>query len=689
MLKTTRPCQKFRACGADTPVCRAEARLGAFRPPQHHAFATLSLLFLSLSASSLPAAEETTPAWLQQAIATPVPSYDAKVPGVYLLRDHYVTLEPSGRLTSTVRIIYKILTREGRPEAVGSHLYLAGTDKVRELKAWMLSPSGELLKLGKELSYDRAYISNDLYDDLRVRGIDARSKADPGSIFAFEAVIDELAFFNQFEWSFQNREPVVLSRYILTLPAGWRATSTTFNHPVIEPSVDGSTYTWTARDLPFVEPEPSSPNLSSMVPRLALSFFPSDGPPFSGRSLKNWQDVSLWINELSAAQAEPDEDVTAKARQLTANSQTEMERIRAIARYVQSTKYVSIQLGVGKGGGYRPRPAADTLSKEYGDCKDKATLMRALLKAIGIPSYLILVSANDRSYVHEDFPSPRQFNHAIVGIRLAADAATSPQIEPPGLGRLLLFDPTSGSTPVGDLPTSEQGGFGLIVAPEHGELVRLPFQPAPSSATEREIRASLDQDGTLTAKVSDTAIGQHAALDRASVNSQGDAGFQKVIERWVSLGATGAHIDKIDHQDHFSEGRFNLQTEFVAPAYAQIRSNHLMIFRPAIVGRRQAVFLTDSKRTQPVLLNPTRFHETVHLKLPANFKVDELPDAENFETPFGRYSALCQVKDNELLFTRTLEIRPVSVPVAQYQALREFYERILTVEQTPVVLARQ
>jgi hypothetical protein len=89
------------------------------------------------------------------------------------------------------------------------------------------------------------------------------------------------------------------------------------------------------------------------------------------------------------------------------------------------------------------------------------------------------------------------------------------------------------------------------------------------------------------------------------------------------------------------------------------------------------------------VLSSQAFSETLHVKLPSGFAVDELPDAVNLDTPFGTYATKYEVKNDELLFTRKLVQRGVTVPVDQYSAVRNFFEKIRAAEQAPVVLARK
>jgi transglutaminase superfamily protein len=163
------------------------------------------------------------------------------------------------------------------------------------------------------------------------------------------------------------------------------------------------------------------------------------------------RDVSRWLTELSDSQAGIDDALATKPRQLTANAKTELDRIKAIGRYAQSVNYVAIQTGIGRGGGYRPHSSIDVFAKSYGDCKDKANLMRAMLKAIGIQSYLVSIYSGDPTFVREEWPSPQQFNHCIIAVKLADATQAATVINHPSLGRLLIFDPTDDNTPVGEI----------------------------------------------------------------------------------------------------------------------------------------------------------------------------------------------------------------------------------------------
>jgi hypothetical protein len=647
----------------------------------------LGFFFLILATAATAFAGDDVPGWLQQVAAQKTPVYDRDVPAVVLLDESNMTVSEDGRVTTTKTYAVRILTREGRDEATAHEFYMTDTGKVKEMKAWLIHANGEVKRYGKDQTLDVADAANDVYDESRFKIIDASKDADAGTVFGYQTVTESHSFFSQSLWYFQENLPVLQSRYQLTLPNGWTATSVTFNHAKIDPVISGSTYIWELHDLPFIESEPESPSVSNLAPRVAINYGPSTGAQSGGaRIFANWSDVSRWYSELADPQVTLNDSLAGKARELTANAKTELERIQIIGRYVQNLQYISIQIGMGR---YRPHAATEVFAKSYGDCKDKANLMRAMLKAVKIEAYPVLIFAGDPTYVREDWASPRQFNHCIVAIRVSDETKAATVIQHPTLGRLLIFDATDDNTPVGDLPNHEQGSFALIAAGEIGALVRMPTTSPEANKLERQADVSLAPDGSINAVIKESSIGQSAVSERGMFRHLSRSDYTKVIEGWITRGASGAQVSKVDPTDDSADGRFDLSVEFTAKSYAQLMQDRLLVFKPAIVSRLDALSLTGVSRTHPVVLKSRAYTETVRVKLPTGFDVDELPDPLKLETSFGNYASTYEVKDGQLIFTRTLVQRAAVIPADQYKQVRNFFERIRAAESSPVVLAKK
>lgn len=645
---------------------------------------------LLLVAAPASAAGDDVPAWLRQAASASSPTYAKDVPAVVLLNEQQVTVGADGRVTTVTNYAVRILTREGRGSAFAAMPYKTDTEKVREMRAWLIRPSGQIKSYGKDRVLDAAAAPNDIYNEVRVKMIMAEDDAEAGAVFGYQVTSEDRSIFTQFDWSFQHRLPVLMSRVTLTLPTDWRASGVTFNHAKIDPAITGSTYSWELRDLPYIEEEPFSPPVTSLAPRLAVSYFPAPGAQVTpGKTFENWADVSRWMSELEDPQATLSDPLAAKAQELTAGAKNELERIQAIGRYVQNIQYISIQTGIGRGGGYRPHAATEVFAKSYGDCKDKANLMRAMLKALHIQSYLVSIYSGDPTYVRAEWASPQQFNHCIIAIKVGDETQASTIVKHPSLGRLLIFDPTDENTPVGDLPSYEQSSLALIDAKDSSELLRMPVTPPEANQLERQAEVQLASDGSITASVRERAAGQAAVAFRREFRRFSRPEFTKRIERWVTSGANGASVSKVEPLDSSADGRFALDVEFSARNYAQLMQQRLLVFKPAIVARRESLLFTGGSRKHPVVLESNAYTETVRVKLPTGFEVDEMPDPLKLDAPFGTYATSYAVKDGNLVFTRTLVMRATTIPAEQYNTVRSFFERIRAAEQTPVVLARK
>ncbi len=652
-------------------------------------FILLFVFCLTVSVSTT-FADDAAPSWLQEASKLQSPVYDIKnTPGVVLRNEEIVTVNSDGSLTRTTRYAVRILVSEGRDEAVARVVYQTDSEKVRDIKAWLIRRTGLTKSYGKKETLDIALAQNDLYNEARIKVIDGSEDANEGDVFGFETVSEEKTIFSQSSFRFQDDLPSIYSRFSLNLPEGWKAESKTLNYANVAPTVSGSSYNWELRDLQPIKYEPSSPSRSSLAPRLAVSFYPAQATTTQIKTFANWNDVARFMSDMEDSQANIDDAMAAKVQELTANAKTEFEKIRAIAQYVQQIQYISVQVGTGKGGGYRPHLATEVFAKSYGDCKDKANLMRAMLSILKISSYMVSITADDPTYVRAEWASPHQFNHCIIAVKVSDETNAPTIVKHSKLGRLLIFDATDPYTPLGDLPEDEQGSLALISHKDNDELTLMPILPPEMNKLERNIEVTLNSQGGIAGKINQKTIGQTATRSRSQQRNLSAGDYNRMIENWVSRGASGAKTSKISSSDNHKEGNFNLDVEFSADYYAQIMQNRLMVFKPAIIGRLDNLSFNDGRRFHPYMINSNTYSENIKINLPEGFIVDEIPEATELETAFGKYSVKYEVKDNQIIFTRSLKLTRSTVAADKYDSVRNFFGQVHSAEQSPIVLMRK
>jgi hypothetical protein len=640
-------------------------------------------LVTSLLAPAVAAAAD-APAWLQQAARTPSAAIDEGADAVVLLDDLQVVVSDDGRSTTTRRrYAVRVMNRDGASAAAVREVYSTDAARIRLMRGWIVS-DGRSEELGRAVIADVALVENDVYNESRARVMSAGDRIVAGAVFGAETEIVERTVFTQFDWWLQEQWPVHRVQRTLTVPAAWEARSLTLNHAPIEPTRSGASYVWALDNLPPLSAETAAPPFSAVVPRLAVTYF--DGRSRAG-AFDSWGAVSRWLASLAEGRGAATETVTARTQQLIAGGTSFLDRVRAIARYAQGVQYISIQTGIGRGGGYVPRAAAEVLAKNYGDCKDKANLMRAMLASVGIEARLVTIYAGDPDYVREVWPSPQQFNHAIVAIAAPDDLDLPAVIDHATAGRLLLFDPTDEHTPLGHLPLHLHGSLALIVDTGGGPLVRVPPARLDAHQSRREIEATVNGDGMLLGRVVVSTMGEPARQERFVRASLPETEYTALLETRIRRDLANARVTAAIIDDDFADDRFGITMQVAAPSYAQLLPGRVMVVRPPRLAGGPPPALPAGPRVAPVALDGRLEVDRFALTLPAGVKVDELPPAREQQSPFGRFTVRWTVENGRAIRAVDLRIERSIVDPDQYDGLRAFLNAFSEAERTSLVLA--
>lgn len=238
------------------------------------------------------------------------------------------------------------------------------------------------------------------------------------------------------EFPLQDDVPTVSRSITLRLPKGrdyGTFLQNSRSEPVRSETEHSQVLRWTLRDLPPFERLPDAPPDREMAMWLGVS------------SAKSWEEFSEWYRHISEGAFAAGPAVKAKAAEIAARHSARQDRIREAFQFVSALRYAAIEFGIG---GIRPRTPEKVLENRYGDCKDKANLLIALLGEMGIPARFALINRLDTTV--KDFPG-WQFNHAIAMV-------------PPGEGQkeTLWLDSTDTVTPFGFVAPGNLGREALV-----------------------------------------------------------------------------------------------------------------------------------------------------------------------------------------------------------------------------------
>ncbi len=645
-------------------------------------------VFFLLAAWGIPTARAGVPDWLRAAASTPEPPHPADANAVVLLSERVTSISPSGEITTRHREALKILRPQGRDRGIVA-VYFDHETRLTYLKAWCLPANGKDYEVKEKDALETSFEGGGLlYQDTRFKLLKIPA-ADPGNIIGYEYVQERRPYIRQDIWTFQDDIPVARARFELQLPAGWEFAPFWLNHASVQAqSLGNNAWAWDLKDLPAVEPEPDMPDWRAVAGRMAVTYFSRQGSA-PGAAQASWADIGRWFQHLAAGRRQVTPEIRQKVAELTASAPTPLAKMAALAHFVQqNVRYVAIEIGIG---GYQPHPAQQVLDGRYGDCKDKATLLSAMLHVIGVDSYYVLINT-DRGVVAPQVPTALTFDHVILAIRLPADVPTTDLFalrDDPQLGHLLFFDPTDPYVPLGYLPDILQQNYGLLVSGQGGELVKLPLLAPPLNRLMRVATLRLTAAGTLAGTVEEVRWGAPGSERRAQLLRVPEAQRQQALERFLGnfLGGLALHGSRVQNLQNFDKNLV-LDYGFVAQNYAQ-RAGNLLLLRPRVLGEK-VTDLTDPRgkpRQYPVEFSSTTLEtDSFNITLPAGYGVMELPPPVDLESPFGVYRSKATVDGNVLHYQRSFEIKEVMVPAARVKDLKAFFAKIESDERSTAVL---
>jgi hypothetical protein len=629
------------------------------------------------------------PAWMHALVSVPLPAHDEKTDAVQLYSETTVTVQSADKIKTTVREAYKILRPGGR-EYGTLVVSFNSRKKITGMRGWCIPAQGKDYEVKDKEAVEVSLPKIDgseLVSDVKVKVLRIPA-AEPGNIIGYEYEEEGQPFVLQDIWSFQEENPVREAQYTLQLPAGWEYKATWINYPETKPSQAGNQSHWVVSDIKAIKPETEMPPLHGVSGVLVISFFPPGGG--ANKGFQDWKEMGNWEAGLEQGRRDASPEIKQKVASLAAPATTPLAKMQSLAKFVQSDiRYVAIELGIG---GWQPHPAPEIFTHRYGDCKDKATLLSSMLHEIGVESFFISINTVRGGAAPDRPPMIGWFNHEILAVQLpesVKDNSLVAVVEHPKLGRLLIFDPTDEYTPFGQLRGELQANHGLLVTPDGGELVKLPQLPASRSGVQRTAKLKLSPNGTLSGDFMETRLGDSGLWQRMALKSvTKETDKIKPIETLLSHSLSTFQITKASVLNlNVTDQPFGYQYSLVAENYAKNAGN-LLLVRPRVLGSKSSDLLeTKEPRKYPVEFDgPSRDTDMFEIALPAGYEVDDLPPPVDADYGFASYHSKTEVSGATLKYSRTFEVKELSVPLSKVEDLKKLYRIIAGDERNTAVL---
>ncbi len=434
-------------------------------------------------------------------------------------------------------------------------------------------------------------------------------------------------------------------------------------------------YKYTLEDIPSFVVQDFQPDIRYFTPHIIPII---RGYNFNGQSvelLNNPEGLYKWYSTLveNVNRDIDEEGIKKLATDITKGLETDLEKVRAVYFWVQENiKYIAFEDDMG---GYVPRKPDEVLNKRYGDCKDKSSLIKAMLNSLGIVSHFTWIGTRDIPYSYHEISSPLVDNHMIVTYIDGED---------------YYFLDGTGNYQSLSLPTRFIQGKEALIAKESGgfEIRKVPIPPAESnqfidSVELRLTNSDIEGNGTLSLKgYPKIEIQRYSYADdkkelKDMLESKLEKGNNKFVLGYYTIEETGRFDADMD-----------VEYDFTLNDYAQQVGDE--IFLNLNLNQDWAKYTIPDDKLGPLLLKHKVIIKLIYkFMIPDGFVIKHLPDNFVYNNESFSFDVNYQQEKDYVIYNHSILINDIQIDHSQFSDWKEFMKGLSDAYKETMMISKK
>jgi len=595
-----------------------------------------------------------------------------------IMLDKAVTeLTEDGKIITEYKARIKVFTRQGRKEhgeiriPFSSALSSIKLNYARTINqdGSVTEPDEDAIKVNTHPLAEGAPI----YSDIKIKTI-SMPALENGSIidYSYIRTSETLMKNNLFDqWIFKTSTPVITSEYTVQVPEERELNYKNINgdyKPEVITEDGKKIYKWHEGDLDKIYNETGRPSISVLSPKIIVS------------TEKDWQVIADWYGELIDEKIKPESEIKNKVKEIVQGLETDKEKIAQIFDFVATKiRYVALEFGLGK---VQPYSVNKTFKNKYGDCKDQASLLAAMLREAGIDAYVTLIKAGNAKKTHFDGPATLYgFNHAITAVSLEDSKD------------FVFLDPTCDACNWDYLPDHNRRRQVVIIKEREGIITETPPHKYNLTKVNTELKAVLNKEGDIEVTIDIKPQGKWTYVYRSLFQSYDKNEkrelFQQVLSQDIS-GATLEEIENSDPEDNFSP--FRLHIKYKKSEYASQTAGMIIFKVPKLLRipfSKNFSYYTSKeaeRRRYPVLMTASTYNDRIIINTPEDSGV-KLPEDKDVENDVAAYNSSYSKDNGQIIITRKFQVKTNILDVKEpYVQVKKVIEVMRSDEEEQIVI---
>ncbi len=573
----------------------------------------------------------------------------------------------------------KVLNERGKRHAE-VHIPAGKYSRVSNIEARTVKQDGAVVPVASDQIFEKLVQKVGGYEQKEF--VFSFPAVEPGAIVEYRYVRhdDNLVFIDP--WFFAGPEFTRLSRVSQSAPGGAHYTILCDRCPDPEPEhsdwsegkARGRRHTLQMRDVPAEREEMLMPPEREVSPRVEMVLrgwehvsweaLGRDGDLFT-----DWTSVGRYaLYSYKNAYKVDEADIRKVVADWLQGVSDPQERIKSIFRHVQSDfRYVRYSEVIG-----RSRSIATLLKDRTADNEEKAVLLVAALRAIGLEPQIALVCGKHKGGLYTNFPSLSHFSHAVVAL-------------PQEGGSFLWLDPTVTYAPFGFMPWQDSGAAALLIKEGQAQVFTLP-QKGELNVTRYRIIVTPRPDGPAVLDAEAEFQGEDAIEMRDDLAPASEASRTSLLQNWVRENLPGGALRSHTIQDLEAIDRpLRIKMSIEAPGLVT-RAEGLLLVRGCVLGCHDSNPISRGLRLHPFYVDRSRNEEqTVTVLAPAGMKAAQMPPPAVAKSAIGSLTLTCKTQeDGSVRCIRALVLPRGRYPGSEQTGVRSMFDKAVEADRTSV-----
>ena len=432
---------------------------------------------------------------------------------------------------------------------------------------------------------------------------------------------------------------------------------------------DADIITYTARDLPAIKPESNCPGPTYIYPHILVLCKSASVKNKNFTYFNTVADQYAWYRSLVENINNNNIIISAKAKELTAGLNEDMDKIKAIFYYVQNNiRYIAFENGMA---GFKPEKADEVLRKKYGDCKGMANLTKALLCSLGYNARLCWLGTDHIAYDYQT-PSMAVDNHMICGLIYQ--------------GKTIYLDATETYLGINEYAERIQGRQVLMEDGEKYILNRVPVA-APSQNFDYETSNLTIQGNDLAGNVTHLWKGEDKEEVLTGLNSVKKEKLEDGMKRFLSndnsdFVITDLKLSSTDNPDKDLTATYNLDHKnavsvFSKAYYVDLDPEKELINSAIKIGERKNDYWFEHKM---------HLSKETKLALPPNYKVTAIPKPLNINSPDYEFHIEYSLTEDKLMYKKSILIKNTHLGTSKFEQWNKDIDQLAKTYNQNIIL---